>query len=135
MNSNEDKITDNIKEEIDETVDKQEEIRDEVFENLKIALVDQKRLLGRFYTFCEEYSEFEYDEMGENMEEAENILRKTNKIRDKFLTIIEENLLSVFQNIQTHPLTSIITFDLDSKEYQYKVIIEVLENSFNLEVK
>ncbi len=142
MNSNEDtRVTTIVEEEIIEDIDnsieeiKNDEQRDEVFENLKIALIEEKRLLGRFSTFCEEHNNFEYDEMGMNMEEGEEILRMTNKIRDKFLATIEEKLLYIFQNVETHTLTHMITFDLDAKENQYKVIIEVLENSFNLEVK
>lgn len=142
MNSNEDtRVTTIVDEEIIKDIDnsieeiKNDEQRDEVFENLKIALIEEKRLLGRFSTFCEEHNNFEYDEMGMNMEEGEEILRMTNKIRDKFLATIEEKLLYIFQNVETHTLTHMITFDLDAKENQYKVIIEVLENSFNLEVK
>jgi|GEM_PF-2150768 len=139
MNNNEQRVTDIVDEEIietvDETVDENEEHRNEVFENLKIALIEQKRLLARFCNFCEEHNNFEYDEMGMNMEEGEDILRMTNKIRDKFLAVIEEKLLYIFQNTATNTLTHIITFDLDAKENQYKVIIEVLEDSFNLEVK
>ena len=135
MNNNEERVTDIVEEEIVETVDLQAKRRDEVFENLKIALVEQKRLLGRFCSFCEEYNGFEYDEMGMNMEEGEEVLRKTNKIRDKVFAIIEEKLLYIFQNVETHVQTHIITLDLDTKESQFKVIIEVLADSFNLEVK
>ena len=135
MNNNEKRVTDIVEEEIIENIDENEEHRNEVFENLKIALIEQKRLLARFCTFCEEHNNFEYDEMGMNMEEGEDILRMTNKIRDKFLAVIEEKLLYIFQNTATNTLTHIITFDLDTKENQYKVVIEVLEDSFNLEVK
>ena len=135
MNNNEKRVTDIVEEEIIENIDENEEHRNEVFENLKIELIEQKRLLARFCTFCEEHNNFEYDEMGMNMEEGEDILRMTNKIRDKFLAVIEEKLLYIFQNTATNTLTHIITFDLDTKENQYKVVIEVLEDSFNLEVK
>ena len=135
MNNNEKRVTDIVEEEIIENIDKNEEHRNEVFENLKIALIEQKRLLARFCTFCEEHNNFEYDEMGMNMEEGEDILRMTNKIRDKFLASIEEKLLYIFQNVETNTLTHIVSFDLDAKENQYKVVIEVLEDSFNLEVK
>ncbi len=115
--------------------EQREEFRDELFEQLKIALVDEQRLLKRFYDFCGEYDSFEYDEMGLNMEEAKEVLRKTNKIRDKFLNSIEEKLLYIFENIETNTLTSILSFDLDTKEFKYKVVIEVFENSFNLEIQ
>jgi len=120
--------------ETEDTISQKEKIKDEVFEKLKDQLIVEARLIKRFYQFCKEYNEFEYDEQGLNMEESDDILRKANKIRDKFLTSIEQNLLFVFENIQTNSLTSMITFDLDTREFQYKVIIEVEENSFNLEV-
>ena len=120
--------------ETEDTISQKEKIKDEVFEKLKNQLIVEARLIKRFYQFCKEYNEFEYDEQGLNMEESDDILRKANKIRDKFLTSIEQNLLFVFENIQTNSLTSMITFDLDTREFQYKVIIEVEENSFNLEV-
>ena len=134
MNNNEKRVTDIVEEEIIENIDENEEDRSEVFENLKIALIEQKRLLARFCDFCEEHNNFEYDEMGMNMEEGEDILRMTNKIRDKFLASIEEKLLYIFQNVETNTLTHIVSFDLDAKENQYKVVIEVLEDSFNLEI-
>ena len=119
---------------IEEQIDPRDEFKDEVFQNMKSALVEEKRLIRRFYDFCEEHTHFEYDEMGMNMEEGEDILRKTDKIRDKFLNTVEEKLLYIFENTETNTLTRIITFDLDTKEFQYKVILEVFDDSFNLEI-
>ena len=118
----------------EEIIDPRDELKDEVFENLKLAIIDEKRLLGRFYEFSCEHANFEYDEMGMNMEEGDEVLRKTDKIRDKLLNNLQEKLLYIFDNIETNTLTSIITFDLDAKEFQYKVVLEVLEDSFNLEI-
>jgi formamidopyrimidine-DNA glycosylase len=127
-----------IKIEEEELTQEQQEakeiLKDEVFEKLKIALLEESRLIGRFYEFCEEHTHFEYDEMGMNMEEGEDILRKADKIRDKFLNIIEEKLLYIFDNIETNSITRMITFDLDAKEFQYRVVIEVFQDSFNLEI-
>ena len=127
------RVTQIVDEEIIE-VDLKEEFKDELFQNLKLALIDEKRLLKRFCEFSEEYTEFEYDEMGMNMEDGEEILKRANKIVDKALVTIEKKLLYIFENIQINTATQMITFDLDTQEYQYKVIVEVLENSFNLEI-
>ncbi len=121
--------------EVAELDEQREEFRDELFEQLKIALVDEQRLLKRFYDFCGQYDSFEYDEMGLNMDEAKEVLRKTNKIRDKFLNSIEEKLLYVFENVETNTLTNIISFDLDAKEFKFKVVLEVFTDSFNLEIQ
>ena len=131
----EERNTEILDEEIEEVeVDPRDKFKEEVFQNMKLALIEEKRLLGRFNEFCEDHTNFEYDEMGMNMEEAEDILRKTDKIRDKFLGTIEEKLLYIFENTDTNTLTRIITFDLDAKEFQYKAIIEVFDDSFNLEI-
>jgi hypothetical protein len=127
--------TEIIEEELEEVIDLKEQFKEEVFDKLKIALIDEKRLLKKFHDYCEEYNNFEYDEMGMNMEEGEDVLRLTNKIRDKILTTIEEKLLYIFENAEINTLTHIILFNLDAKEYQYKVIVEVFEDSFNLELQ
>ncbi|MEA3497517.1 MAG: hypothetical protein U9R16_00525 [Campylobacterota bacterium] len=129
-----DRKTEIIEEEIIESEEVLSNIRDEVFEDIKLALIDEKRLLGRFIDFCDEYNNFEYDEMGENMEEATAVLNRCDKIRNKFLANIEEKLLCVFENVETNTLTNMISCNVDTKENQFKVVIEVMDNSFNLEV-
>jgi hypothetical protein len=118
----------------DEQVLLKQQFRDEVFEKLKAAILKQNRLLGRFIDFCDEYNSFEYDEMGMNMEEGQLVLDRAEKISNKFLDSIEQELLYIFENREINHLTNIISFNLDAKEYQYKVILEVLEDSINLEV-
>lgn len=109
-------------------------LRDETFNKLKSALIQEHRLLGRFYEFCEEYDDFEYDEMGMNMEEGADILRKANKIRDKLLLSIELTTMYIFTDIETNTLARMVTFNLDTSETQHKVIVEFLKDSFNLEI-
>ncbi|MEA3512604.1 MAG: hypothetical protein U9R37_03285 [Campylobacterota bacterium] len=115
-------------------IDPKEEKREEVFEKLKYEFIEEQRLIGRFYDFCSQYHNFEYDEMGINMEEGEDILRKTNVIKDKILNRASEKLLYIFENVEINTIANIISFDLDTKEYQYKVVLEVMSDSFNLEV-
>jgi hypothetical protein len=129
-------------EEIRQTVIVDEEIEDsqrdiiksEVFEKLKEQLIEQERLLGRFFEFSKEHGEFEYDELGVNDEDGDEILRKAEKIRDKILTQIEQNVMFVFENVETNTLTNMISFNLEEKSEKFRVIIEVFENSFNLEI-
>ena len=110
------------------------EIQDEVFEKLKLSLLDEIRLLKKFKQFCIDYNDFEYDEIGMNMEESEDILRKAYKIRDKFLSTVETKCLYKFNNIETDVLTNIIKFDLESEKLQCKVKLDISEDSFNLEI-
>lgn len=119
---------------IDCELDVIEEYRDEVFSRLSDALLEEKRLLKRFYDFCDEYNNFEFDELGINMNEADDVLRKSNKIRDLVLSNVEDKLLYIFDNIKSDPLTKTITMDLDLKESSFKVLISVENDSFKLEL-
>lgn len=119
---------------IDCEIDDVEEFRDEVFSKLSSALLEEKRLMRRFYDFCEEYNNFEFDEMGINMDESNDLLRKINKIRDLFLSNIEDKTLYLFDDVESGTLTKTITMDLDVKEISFKVIIKVMSDSFNLEL-
>jgi len=111
-----------------------EEFRDEVFTKLSDILLEEKRLLKRFYDFCEEYNNFEFDEMGLNMDEADDLLRKTDKIRNLIFSNIEDKLLYIFNYLESNVLTQTITMDLDLEKTSYKIVIKVMNDSFNLEL-
>lgn len=119
---------------VDCELDDIEEYRDEVFSRLLDALLEEKRLMKRLYDFCDEYNNFEFDELGINMNEADDVLRKSNKIRDLILSNVEDKLLYIFDNIKSDPLTKTITMDLDLKESSFKVLVSVENDSFKLEL-
>jgi len=111
-----------------------EEYRDEVFSKLSDALLEEKRLMKRFYDFCEEYNNFEFDEMGINMDGADDLSRKANKIRDLLLSNVEDKLLYIFDNVESNILQKSICVDLDLPETCYKLTLEIKYDSFNLEI-
>ena len=115
-------------------IDELEEKRDEIFEKLSDSLVFEKRLIQRFYNFCTEYNDFEYDEMGINMEEADNILRKSYKIRDLFLSNIENEIICTFDDIDTEVFTKTLKMNMHIENYKYQVILQIKYDSFNLEL-
>jgi len=115
-------------------IDDIEEYRDEVFSKLSDALLEEKRLMRRFYDFCEEYNNFEFDEMGINIYGADDLLRKANKIRDLFLSNVEDRLLYIFDNVESNMLERRIYMDLDLPEISYKLTLEIKFDSFNLEL-
>jgi len=116
----------------DYEIDDNEELEDEIFSNLSTCLIEEKRLLKRFYDFCEEYNNFEFDEMGINMNEADDIMRKSNKIRDLILSNIEEKSAYVFDDIQSDIVSKSFSMKIDLKQDICQIIIEVQSDSFNL---
>ena len=115
----------------DEIVD---ELQDEIFEKLKDAMIAESRLLQRYYNFCYEYNAFEFDEMGMNMEEAEEVLQKANKIRDILMANISELTKYEFASIKTDEVYYKILFDIIIEDGTKHCIIEVDIDSFDLEV-
>ena len=110
--------------------------RDAIFEKFKLALLneDPTRLLGKFYHYCNEYVNFEFDESALNMEEAEDILRKINILRDKLIHSLEETLSYKFENIKTDTMQFQISFRTTIEDIKYNVIIEIYPDSFDLEI-
>jgi len=125
------KIVDIVDNEVDEQLDI---LKDEVFENLKKSFIKEKRLLKRFYDFCEDYNFFEYDEMGMNMEDGETALRFVNKINDKILNNIQNDISYKFTNIKVDTFKYKVSFILEIEQYKFTIVLEVLTDSFNLEI-
>jgi len=125
------KIVDIVENKIDEQLDI---LKDEVFENLKESFIKEKRLLKRFYDFCEDYNFFEYDEMGMNMEDGETALRFVNKINEKILNNIQNDLSYKFKNIEVDTFKYKVSFILEIEQYKFTIVLEVLTDSFNLEI-
>jgi len=111
-----------------------DEFQDEIFSKLLDAFKDEQRLLKRFFDFCDEYNHFEFDEMGINMDEADDVLRKTYKIRDLLLSHVEDKLLYIFDDVESDTLSKTIFLNFDLEEKSFKLIIEVMSDSFNLEL-
>lgn len=130
----EERVTEIKDEEIgQDQLDPREELKNEIFVNLKEAFVEEQRLLGRFLEFSREHSNLEFEEHT-TQEESDEALRKANKIRDKLLAPIQEKYLYIFDHVETNTLVDMIVFHLDAKDHQYKVVLEVLDEGFNLEV-
>jgi len=115
-------------------LEEKEDVRDDIFSQLSDTLLSEKRLLKRFFEFCEQYNNFEYDEMGINMEESEMVLKRVIKIRDLLLLNIENKLSYSFDNVDTEVLTKCMTMEVVRDEIKYKIIIQVMPDSFHLEL-
>ncbi len=133
---NENRQTQIIEEEIEDFDDTISLKRDEIFEQFKLALLDtdSTRLLGKFYNYCDQYVNFEFDESAMNMDEADDVLRKVNILRDKLLISLEQSLNYTFENVKTDTKNFQISFILTLEDVKYKIILEVFEDSFDLEI-
>lgn len=120
--------------ELDDEICFEDEQKDEVFKNLSLALVNEKRLLNRFYEFCDEYTNFDFDESGINFDDASELTRKAKKIGDLLLHNIEASLLYKFDNIKYNIEKYTLTVNFELNNYKYNVNIKVMNGSFNLEV-
>lgn len=119
---------------IEEVIDPKEIVRDEIFEKLKLALLEESRLLKRFIGFCQEYVDFEYDESACNMDDADLVLVRADKIRDLILNNLSNSSSYSFLDIQTNPHNNSISFFIKIEEFHFKIIIEVFQDSFDLEI-
>ena len=133
----ENRKTEIIEEKIEDFEEMTTSKRDEVFEQFKLALLneDPTRILGKFYNYCYEYTNFEFDESAMNMDEADDVLRKVNILRDKLLESLEEILSYRFEDIKTNTLEFQISFTTTIEESKYNIIIEVFPDSFDLEIE
>lgn len=134
--SNEEQETNTIEEETVQEVeiDPRIEKRDQLFENVKNELLEQDRLLKKFFDHSDEHCEFDYEEMGLSFEEEEDLIRRANKLKDKILDNIEEKLEIECLDRKIDTLHNMIITDTSFEEEKFRVIIEVFEDSFDLEI-
>ena len=119
---------------VDEELFEDENFEEEVFTIISAAFKDEQRLLKRFYDFCGEYVNFEYDESGNNIDQSNDIVRKINKIRDLILSNIEEKLTCRFDNTDSNIQEKVIKSDISIQNAQYTITIRVLIDGFHLEL-
>lgn len=113
-------------------------MNDEIFEELKSSLSTQERLLKRFYDFCIEYFNFEFDELGINADEAENIKRKALKIKDKIIQEINNSknykIIDNSANIFENKVKLILQYNINESKKTVKFEIFVEKESFTVEI-
>lgn len=114
-------------------------MNDEIFEDLKLALLDQTRLLKRFYGYCLAYQDFEFDEMGLNIEEADNEKRKALKIHDKLIEelnkVIKHPIDQTSPDILKNMINLVIKYNINESKKIVEFVLSIEEDSFILEIK
>ena len=115
-------------------IDPKVEKRDQFFEEIKSVLLEQDRLLKKFFDHSDEHCEFDYEEMGLSFEEEEDHIRRTNKLKDKILNSLEEKIETKCNNRTIDTLHNMIICDAPYQEESFRVVIEVFSDSFDLEV-
>ena len=110
-----------------------------IFDELKSALLDQTRLLKRFYGFCITYQDFEYDEMGLNTDEAENEKRKAIKIHNKLIEEINKSIKypieDTFVDILKNTTNLVVKYNINESKKIVEFTLSIEEDSFTLEEK
>ncbi len=129
----------NESEDVEESIQEEETpprelIRDKFFENVKNELLEQDRLLKKFFDHSDEHCEFDYEEMGLSFEEEEDLIRRANKLKDKILDNIEEKLDIKCGERKIDTLHNMIITDSSFEEENFRIVIEVFEDSFDLEI-
>jgi hypothetical protein len=110
------------------------QIQEELFDILKIQFIKENRLLKRYYEFCVEYQNYEYDEMGMNMEDGEDLMRKAIKIRTKFMKNIQDDTDLEFSNITTDTVNNRLGFNIIKDDDTFEIKLDLFEDSFDLEI-
>jgi hypothetical protein len=113
-----------------------ESIKDNLFESIKNALLDEDeiRLLKKFYHYAEQHTEFDFDDMGLDFNEGEDLHRRCNTLKNKIIEKLQELLELEFQETTIDTLHMVIITHTTYKEQTFKIVIEVFEDSFDLEL-
>lgn len=115
-----------------------EDMSETIFEELKAILLNEQRLLSRFYEYCLAYQNFEFDEMGLNMDEADEEKRKALKIKEKLISTINEKFEYTIKNNSADILNNTIQLDIEfedeseTKLLKYNITVE--EDGFSIEI-
>lgn len=67
-------------------------MKDEIYEKLEDAIVHESRLVEKTKDYMLQYFNFEYDEMGLNMEEADELMGKVEKLANKLVNNISSSI-------------------------------------------
>jgi len=104
---------------------------EEIFENLKDIFLQEHRLVERLRYFFDEYNNFEFDEMGLNMEEVDNIGNKAIKIKEKLFEKIQNQFPYKIDKIKTDIKHNKVVFDVivehkeeENETFGFSVIVE-----------
>jgi len=127
-------ILEETEKEFQEEIDPRVEKRDQLFEDVKNVLLNQDRILKKFFLHSDEHCEFDYEEMGLSFEEEEEHLRRTNKLKDKILDNLETDLSIQCKNREIDTLHNMIICDSSFEEETFRIVLEVYEDSFDLEI-
>jgi regulator of sigma D len=121
-------------------------MNNELFDKIEDAFVKEARLVQRLNSFMFEYNHFEYDEMGINMEEADEVKKRVEKIHNKLMnnvsSILDFTLKSKNIDILHHKVDLTATIQEEKQEDEETIIVKkdidfsiiVDEDGFELEI-
>lgn len=132
-------IEENQIEDIESTEENEEKvsrvsIRDNFFEQIKNELLNQERLLKKFFAHSDDHCEFDFEVMGLSFEEEEELVRRIHILKNKILDNLETELTIKCTDRKVDTLHNMIICDSEFEENKFRIVIEVFEDSFDLEV-
>jgi len=123
-------------------------MNNELYEKIEDAFINEARLVKRLNSFMYEYNHFEYDEMGINMDEADEVKARLEKIHKKLMDNVNSNLEIPLKtkdiDIVYHKVNLVATVqeDIEDEDEQIKVVqkdinfaIIVDDDGFELEIE
>ncbi len=129
-------VEEELEEESSQEEQSPEEKRDELFEVVKNNLLgeDQLRLLQKFYFYGNQHSEFDLDVSGLTGEDADQSLTRCHTLARKIVQNIATQLDQIQDQYEIDTLNMILTTSVQYKQSQFKIVLEVFEDSFDLEI-
>ncbi len=91
-------------------------MKDEIYEKLEDAIAQESRLVEKTKDYMLQYFDFEYDEMGINMEEADALMKRVEKLCTKLV-----------DNLATHIDMSLDIMEIDCSKATINMLLHTHE--------
>ncbi len=111
-------------------------MNNELYEKIEDAFVSEAKLVKKLNLFMYEYNNFEYDEMGINMDEADDVKARIEKIQKKLMNNVNSKLDTTLDtksiDIVFHKVNLSTTIDEEIKNDEEDV--QIIQKEFNFAI-
>jgi hypothetical protein len=136
MNETRQTVIEELEDEVTNEDQSPQEIRDELFELVKNNLLndDQLRLLQKFYLYGSQHSDFELDVSALSDEDADQALSRCHTLARKIVQNLATEVDQIQEQYEIDTLNMILVTYLEYKQTNFKIVLEIFEDSFDLEI-